>query len=98
MRNGIRPRYRCGSDDFLGLLMRLIGLNTDLACRDFSQRSREREWLDHAKLDHDEIRNVLPDFARFNAGLLVNLPALRWHGKTVNIVSKNHAFSAFGGG
>src|SRR5258707_15044183 len=89
MRNGIRPRCRCGSDDFLGSLMRLIGLNTDLACRDLSQRSRETEWLHQANLDHEELRSGLRELARLNGAMLGYLPALRWLGKAVPGVAQN---------
>jgi SAM-dependent methyltransferase len=69
--------------------MRLNSLNTDLACRDFSQRSRETEWLDQANLDPEELRRVLRDLARFNGAMLGHLPVLRWLRKAVTSVAEN---------
>ena len=73
--------------------MRLISLNTDLAYRDFSQRSRETEWLDQANLDPEELRSVLRDLARFNGAMLGYLPVLRWLRKAVTSVAKNRPLS-----
>jgi SAM-dependent methyltransferase len=73
--------------------MRLHGLNADLACRDFSQRSRETEWLDQANLDSEELRRVLRDLARFNGAMLGHLPVLRWLRKAVTSVAQNGSLS-----
>ncbi|MBX6327237.1 MAG: methyltransferase domain-containing protein [Pseudolabrys sp.] len=45
---------------------------------DFSQRSREREWIDDADLSADELVCVLRDLARFNAAMLGHWPVLSW--------------------
>jgi SAM-dependent methyltransferase len=48
------------------------------ACRDFSRRSDEVEWLDGANLDPVELADVLHDLARFNGAMLGRLMVLSW--------------------
>jgi SAM-dependent methyltransferase len=48
------------------------------ACRDFSQRSDEAEWLDEAHHDPVELAHVLRDLARFNGAMLGRLMVLSW--------------------
>lgn len=73
--------------------MRLNSLNAGLACRDFSQRSRETEWLDRPNLDPEELRSVLRDLARFNGAMLGHFPVLRWLRKAVTRAAQNGPLS-----
>jgi SAM-dependent methyltransferase len=73
--------------------MRRDSVIADLARRDFSERSRETEWLDQANLDPEELRSVLRDLARFNGAMLGHLPVLRWLRKAAATVPEGRPLS-----